>query len=141
MDTDGPSDATPISAKRKRGRPKGSLAIETLDKMEMLRQFRARVSQEFGPLMDAQMAAAKGVSHMMARDKSGKWIQVTDPEIMAKVLNSGETFYKIHAQNPDVRALKDIFDRLWGTPTQSVEVSGKDGDPLIVMWQTTKPTP
>lgn len=123
------------------GKPKGYKHEKTLDKLEMLNLFRQRVKQEFGPLLDAQMAAAQGVSHMMARDKSGKWIQVTDPEIMAKVLNSGETFYKIHAQNPDVRALKDIFDRLWGTPTQSVEVSGKDGDPLIVMWQTTKPTP
>ena len=46
----------------------------------------------------------------MARDRDGTWTEVTDPVIMAKVLNSGETFYRIYARNPDVKALKDIFD-------------------------------
>jgi hypothetical protein len=41
---------------------------------------------------------------------------------LAKVLNSGETCYRIYARNPDVKALKDIFDRLFGTPTQQVDM-------------------
>ena len=59
---------------------------------------------------------------MMARDHDGTWTEVTDPVIMAKVLNSGETFYRLYARNPDVKALKDVLDRLFGTPTRQVEM-------------------
>jgi hypothetical protein len=122
--------------KRKAGRPKGSKSPRSIEKLEMLRQFRERIATEFGPLMDAQIQAALGVSHMMAKDRTGKWMQVTDPKAMARCLNSGEAFYRIHAQNPDVRALKDIFDRLMGSPAQTVEMSGPEGGPLEVRWQS-----
>ena len=70
-----------------------------------------------------QRSAEAGVSHLMARDPDGTWTEVTDPVIMAKVLNSGETFYRIYARNPDVKALKDIFDRVFGTPNQQVDMT------------------
>ena len=40
-----------------------------------------------------------------------------------EVLNSGEKFYRIYARNPDVKAHRDIFDRLFGTPTKQVEMT------------------
>ena len=49
---------------------------------------------------------------------------------MLAVLNSGATFYNLYAQNPDRNALKDIDDRLFGTPTQQMELSGPEGQPL-----------
>jgi hypothetical protein len=49
---------------------------------------------------------------------------------MLAVLNSGATFYHLYAQNPDRNALKDIDDRLFGTPTQQMEFSGPEGQPL-----------
>jgi hypothetical protein len=57
------------------GKPKGTLAPQTLEKREMQRQFRERVTQQFAPLMDALIEKAVGVHHMMARGKDGKWIR------------------------------------------------------------------
>jgi len=105
-----------------------------LQKAELLRQFRERVAAEFEPLLSALFATAKGVTHMMVRDGTGKWVRVTDPIMMQRYLETGETVYRITAQNPDVRALKDIFDRTFGSPTQAVEVTGADGQPMEVRW-------
>lgn len=91
----------------------------------MQRQFRERVTQQFAPLMDALIAKAVGVHHMMARGKDGKWIEVTDPKVMADVLNAGETFHRIYAHDPDAKALGDIFNRVMGMPTQELEVEVK----------------
>ena len=89
------------------------------------------LAAEVTPLAEALLSAAKGVCHLMAKNRDGTWTEVTDPIIMAKVLNSGETFYRLHARNPDVRALKDIFDRLFGTPTQQVDMTVR-GDAELV---------
>ena len=113
------------------GRTKGTPNKRTVEADELLRLFRARVAAEFGPLQDALIQAAKGVQHLQAKDRNGQWTEVTDPVIMAKVLNSGEQFYRISARNPDVRALKDIFDRLWGLPKQAVDVN-VDGELHLV---------
>src|SRR5262249_14283590 len=50
---------------------------------------------------EALKLAATGVTHLMAKDKDGTWARVTDPEVMVKVLNSGESFYRLSARNPD----------------------------------------
>jgi hypothetical protein len=118
------------------GAKKGSKQKGSLEKAELLNQFRARVAAEFEPLVSALFSSATGVTHMMARDKSGKWTRVTDPVVMQRCLESGDEFYKITTQNPDIRALKDIFDRMFGSPTQAVEVTGADGEPMEVRWLT-----
>lgn len=105
------------------GAKKGSIQRRTLEKRELAKALHAHFAAHFEPLADAYFRKAIGVSHMMAREKDGKWTQVTDPAVMAKVLNSGESFYRIHAQDPDARALKDLFDRHLGLPTQSVETT------------------
>jgi len=129
------SPKTPGSGKRK-----GCKHAKTLEQEELLRQFRARLAAEFDPLLDALFATARGVSHLMARDRDGTWTEVTDPIIMAKTLNCGETFYRIYARNPDVRALKDIFDRAFGTPAQAVDltVSGQVDVDLVTRLQRAR---
>ncbi len=114
--------------------PKGKVTAKVAERLELLHIYRTRVAPKLLELVESQMQAAQGVSHLMAKDRDGKFIQVTDPVMMARVLNSGETFYRIHAQNPDVRALKDIFDRLMGMPTQALELTGAEGQPLEVKW-------
>lgn len=115
------------------GAKKGSKQTASLQKAELLKQFRARVAAEFEPLLAALFASATGVKHMMVH-KNGKWTRVTDPVLMHQCLDTGETAYRITTQNPDVRALKDIFDRAFGSPTQAVEVTGADGQPMEVRW-------
>jgi hypothetical protein len=96
---------------------------QTLEKEELLRQFRARLAAEFDPLLDALFHRPWRVAPHGALPRRHV-DEVTDPVIMAKVLNSGETFYRIYARNP-MCAIKDILDRVFGTPAQSVDMTVK----------------
>ena len=115
------------------GAKKGSKQTASLQKAELLKLFRDRVAAEFEPLLAALFTSAQGVAHMMVY-QNGKWTRVTDPVLMRQCLESGETAYRIVTQNPDVRALKDIFDRAFGSPTQAVELTGAEGQPMEVRW-------
>jgi hypothetical protein len=115
------------------GPKKGAIYKKTLEKQEYERQLRARIAADVDVFYDALKQAATGVTHLMARDKDGTWKEVTDPRIMLKCLNSGPEFYRLSARNPDVRALVNLFDRLCGSPTQAVAVSGPEGSPLEIV--------
>jgi hypothetical protein len=104
------------------GPKKGAIYKKTLEKQEHERQLRARIAQDVDEFYDALKLAATGVCHMMARDKDGTWKQVVDPAVMARCLNSGESFYQLSARNPDVRALINLFDRLCGSASQQSQV-------------------
>lgn len=105
------------------GAKKGSIQKRTLEKRELAKILHERFAAEFNSFVDAYFGKSRGVYHMMARDRDGTWTRVTDPDAMQRVLNSGETFYRIHAQDPDARALKDLFDRHLGLPVQAVETT------------------
>ncbi len=107
------------------GMQKGYKAPHTLEKLEMQRLFRERISAQFGPLADALIDKAKGVHHIMARSKDGKWMEVTTPEAMEAALNMGEGYYKIYANDPDVNALRDVLDRVMGKADQALEITVK----------------
>jgi hypothetical protein len=104
------------------GRPKGSKDPHTLEKQEYELQLRARIAQDVDEFYNALKLAAVGITHMMAKNRDGMWQEVTDPAVMARCLNSGESFYQLSARNPDVRALINLFDRLAGTATQQSQV-------------------
>lgn len=129
----------PRGGKRPNSGPKkGSKQQTTLDKETLRDLYRANMVSRFEAVMDAQYDLATGVQHMMAKDaKTGQWIEVTDPKVMLRCLNSGETFYKIAAQNPNVQAQRDILDRLMDKPAQPVGVSGADGGPVrhVMSWE------
>lgn len=105
------------------GRTKGTPNKATVEKRLLQEHFEARIAARFDALIDSHLLAAEGVSHIMAKDKAGKWVEVTDPTRMAEVMNSGEEFYRISARNPDVRALKELWDRMWGQPKQALDVT------------------
>ena len=85
-------------------------------------QMRARIARDVDAYYEAMKQAATGVTHMTAKDKDGTWKEVTDPAVMARRLNSDESFYRLTARNPDVRALINLFDRLCGSATQQSQV-------------------
>lgn len=108
--------------KKTGGRSKGTPNKASLEQRELDRQFRERIAEHLEPLADALLKAAQGVEHLQAKDKTGQWVSVTDPKIMSKVLNGPEEYRRISAKDPDVRALKECFDRLFGQPKQHVEL-------------------
>lgn len=118
------------------GRPKGGPDRRTIEKEELRKLYREQIVLQLPELVRAQLAVARGCHHMRAKDpKTGQWIEVTDPYTIDKCLAAGEQFYDIYAQNPNVQALKDVFDRLMDQPARALEVSGKDGAPLTVKWE------
>jgi hypothetical protein len=107
------------------GKPKGTKQAPSAamrDKLECRRIYHERVSQQLEPIIEAQLAAARGVCHMMAQDAKGQWTRVTDPEAMLRCLNSGQTLYRVYAQNPDQRAIIDILDRELGKPKETIDL-------------------
>lgn len=112
------------------GRPLGTTVASgrskvyapTLEKAELLSMWRAEVASKFTDLVAAQIAAATGVTHMVARDENGKWRQVTENEVMIERLNAGENFFRLTAVSPNSQMMNGIMDRMFGSPKQSIEL-------------------
>lgn len=115
------------------GRPKGSKEQHTLDREEARRYLSERVRKEIDPLATAQIESAKGLFVMFAKTEAGP-VRVTDPDLMQRCIESGEGTYYIAAKDPDQKALKDIFDREFGRPTEHVALIGADGGPVRVQF-------
>ncbi len=102
--------------------PKGKKTRKVVEREAFEERWKRFYEERADELTEAQWRHALGVSHLMAKDhKTGQFVKVTDPKIMAKVLNSGTDYYQIHAQNPDGNTIKDVFNRLFGMPTQKIQ--------------------
>tara|TARA_R110000787_G_scaffold39484_2_gene98907 strand:- start:918 stop:1655 length:738 start_codon:yes stop_codon:yes gene_type:complete len=92
------------------------------EKAALLAAWKEAVSRRFDRLVEAQLMAAEGVTHMQARDSKGKWEPVTDPALMAAKLEAGEETYRLSAIAPSAPILKDILDRMFGQAKQSLDL-------------------
>ena len=92
------------------------------EKQELLAAWKMAVSKRFDRLVEAQLTAAEGVTHMQARDAQGKWQTIVDPELMAEKLEMGEQAYRLSAIAPSAPILKDIMDRMFGQARQSLDL-------------------
>jgi|TARA_R110000824_G_scaffold183763_1_gene364785 hypothetical protein len=111
------------------GRPFGStlangakVSKPVREKAELLSIWRQKVGEHFEDIIQAQISAAQGVVHIQARDKSGRWSTVTDPEKMSECLNAGSEYYRLTAVSPNAPVLQQIMDRLFGSPKQSIDL-------------------
>ena len=125
-----PISRTPKLGPGYRHRPKGDIVngpkirqtMRVREKTELLAAWKQAVSKRFDRLVEAQLTAAEGVTHMQARDAQGKWQTVVDPEVMAEKLDAGEQAYRLSAIAPSAPILKDIMDRLFGQARQSLDL-------------------
>jgi len=112
------------------GRPKGTtlangrckVSKPTAERAELLSLWRAEVSKQFKTLVQAQLASAQGVTHMVARDDQGRWTTVTDPDVMVERLNAGDQAYRLSAVAPNATLIGQIMDRMFGQARQSLEI-------------------
>ena len=112
------------------GRPLGSTVSSggsriyrrTAEREELLSIWRKEVSRQFEPLVQAQISAAQGVTHMVARDDQGRWTAVTDPDVMLERLNAGKEAYRLSAIAPNATLIGQIMDRLFGQARQSIDL-------------------
>lgn len=108
------------------GRQKGYKAPHTLAKLEAREYVRQRVTQALAPMLDAQIAHAKGIDHFFLRDgKTKQFKRVEDPAIIEAALNAGEkdSYYWVFTKDPSVQAFTDLLNRALDKPTDSVDVT------------------
>ena len=135
------------------GRKKGK-TTETQLKEKALKDFKLKASKMANSLLLSQAQEAIGTRQIVRRDdiySKGKLVKVEfnvveDAKEIEKVLNEfqdidgrGEidgVFYMITQDKPNYRASDAILNRAFGRPTESHEVSGKDGEPLIIKLDT-----
>lgn len=122
------------------GRPKGP-SPSTLDKIAAREFTRAYVTARLEPMLRSQVAHAQGIGHLYTRDKAGKFTKVENPELIDALLADPEKYegehYWIFTKDPSVQAFTDLLNRALDKPTEQVQVSGKDGGPLVVSWKSS----
>ena len=121
------------------GLPKGFKFQKTLEKEAVRARVRERVSQELEPLLDAQLAHAKGISHFFLRDpKTKQFVKIEDPIQIQTALNAGDegSYYWIFTKDPSVQAFTDLLNRTIDKPKEHVEVTGSGGGPVVLQWQS-----
>ena len=112
------------------GRPRGTTVASggsriyrrTAEREELLSLWRAEVSRQFEPLVQAQLSAAQGVTIWWPGDDEGRWTTVTDPEVMVERLNAGKEAYRLSAVAPNATLIGQIMDRMFGQARQSIDL-------------------
>ena len=111
------------------GKPKGHRAQSTLDKIAAREFVRQRVTAQLGPLVDAHLANALGISYLVVREKkTGKFLRVTQAMAGAK-LKKGEELIEVWEKDPSVHAFTYLLDRALDRPQeQEIPIKVKSGD-------------
>jgi len=112
------------------GRPKGSKNQATLSKEAAREALRAIIQREMEAMVGAQVAAAKGLKYLVARNRqSGKFIRLSE-EAMTKLLagEDDETeLVEVWEKDPSTPAFTDLMNRALDKPKEQemeVRVSG-----------------
>lgn len=128
------------------GRPLGSMNKATREQKEAEEYFRQRVLNSIEEIVNSQMNLAKGTQMLFRIDEiddgKGKKIKqkpelVTNQEeierYLAGDLEDKDSYYFITTERPDNKAIDSLIDRVFGKASQKLEVSGKDGQPIVVL--------
>jgi hypothetical protein len=114
------------------GRQKGTPNKRTVDKLHDEALLQEMVRAALRPMVEAQVAAATGYKHLVARDKrGGKFKPITVDEI--ERLNSGELVEEIWEKHPSPEAFRVLLDRAYGKPSEKMQLehSGR----LEIAWK------
>ncbi len=107
---------------------------------EAAREFvRVTVTAALQPLLDAQIANAKGLKYLVTRDKkTGKFIRVT--EAMAKVKQGdSEEHIEVWEKDPSVMAFTDLMNRAIDKPKEQIqEIALALDEPLLARLDAIK---
>jgi hypothetical protein len=114
------------------GLKKGTKLQRTLDKIEARELVRRTVTAALGPLIEAQIANAKGLKYLVTRDKhSGKFIRVT--EAMARLKQGdSEEHIEVWEKDPSVQAFTDLMNRALDRPAEQEQQIAHSGTLTIV---------
>lgn len=126
-------------AGRGQGRKKGSRSKETIlrdQSMQALQQYIFKIAPK---LVEAQVVEGVGYYRMMVLSRvAGKvvYTRVTDRKEFDRLISegkAGEDYVIMAAEDPNHKASDAVLNRAYGRPTESVELSNKDGQPFVIM--------
>lgn len=108
-----------------------------MDKLQAREFVRQYITAQLQPLLDAQVANAKGLKYLVTRDKrTGKFVRVGEAMARTKQGQDEETI-EIWEKDPSVQAFTDLFNRALdkpADPVQQLDITGA----LEVHWKTPK---
>jgi hypothetical protein len=108
------------------GKPKGTKNRATISKEQAREALRQIVLEQMRELVDSQLANAKGIKYLVVREKSGKFVRVTEAMARAKATDSQEII-EVWEKDPSVQAFTDLMNRALDKPAeqeQQVSVTG-----------------
>lgn len=123
---------------KKGGRPVGSMSPVTLERKNVEAAVRQRIFIHADEIINAQLAAAKGLKHVYRIDErmEGKkvireHVLVTDPDEIKSVLDEHEgsdgvvddNYYYISTKDPNTMAGDSLLNRGIGKPTDNVDIT------------------
>src|SRR6185503_19988192 len=104
------------------GRPKGSFEPKRLEKEAAREVLRDRVKADIVPMVDAQIAHAKGLKFLVYRDKkSGKFERVKAEDDLARLQERG-VVVEAWDKDPSVQAFTDLMNRTLDKPQEHLEI-------------------
>jgi hypothetical protein len=114
------------------GRKKGD-KWAGLEAKEYRRMYRERVGPRFREVVDAQLANALGLSHLVVRGPDGKFVRVEQSDVLSR-LAPGETRVEIWLRDPSQQAAQDILNRVMEKPKEQTLDVTLDGG-VVLKWQ------
>jgi len=128
------------------GRKRGKKEPATLEKERVLAEVRNKIMKRADRLVDAQTSLGLGQSFLYRidtiTDGKGKTTRskpmlVESPEEISNYLDGqyedeDDRYYYITTKEPNNQAIDSMMNRSFGKPTESVELSGKDGGAIPV---------
>lgn len=120
----------------KRGPQKGAKykpSRPTLQKAAAREVARTLITAQLEPLIQAQLANAKGIKYLVVRDaKSGKFIRVTEAMAKAKQGSDEETI-EVWEKDPSVHAFADLMNRALDKPKEQEQEHVHSGE-VVYKW-------
>lgn len=122
----------PRGGKRPNSGPKkGAKYAPTIAKEQAREVARALITAELAPMIQAQIANAKGIKYLVVRKKStGQFVRVTEAMARQKnKLTDDEEIIEVWEKDPSVQAFTDLLNRALDKPKEQeleVKVTGME---------------
>jgi hypothetical protein len=138
------------------GRKPGSKSATTLKKEKVLAALRQRIMENVDRIFGSQLSIAQGQRFLFKIEKErivgpkgGISYRSMKPELVTNEVeiqnyldglveegdmdderDPGATYYYITTKEPNNMAIDSMLNRAFGKPTETHEISGKDGNPI-----------
>ena len=106
------------------GRKKGYKEKQTISKEIAREQLRQIVLAELKPMTDAQIANAKGIKYLVARErKGGKFVRLDEARVKAILegADSEHEMIEVWEKDPSTPAFTDLMNRAIDKPTETLQ--------------------